>query len=210
MFRFDKAMKILIEDVVEHCAYFQHIKLDHVLISTKQAKAEGSEGTWAQLFPMRYKNGAVSGIEKFSGRVERYRMEPIFVDRKEIFYILYFFLPRFFNLSFIEKVTTIFHELYHISPDFNGDVRRFPGKNFMHGSSIDRYDSLMMALSKDYLFRTPNPEKSDFLRFGYKALNKRHGGVIFENHFPEPLPVYVAPVQSKRKKAARRPRRRKR
>jgi len=206
VFNFDKSMRVLLEDIVTHCAYFQHVDLDRLIISTKQSVSEGSEGTWAQVFPMRYKNGSLSGVERVGGREERYRMDQLFVDRRDILYILYFFSPRFFNLTFMEKVTTIFHELYHISPDFDGDLRRFPGKNYMHGGSIEKYDSLMAALSKDYLFRTEYPEKCDFLRFGYKALWTQYGGVL-ENHFPEPLPIYVGPARSKRK-AARNKRRR--
>ncbi|HLB58480.1 MAG TPA: hypothetical protein VJL87_00150, partial [Bdellovibrionota bacterium] len=194
MLYFDQAMKALVDDIILHCAYFQHIKLDKVLISTKPSKVPGSEGLWAQLFPMRYKNGAFSGVEREGSRLERYKMEPLVIDGKEIFYIIYFFAPRFHQIPFIEKMTTIFHELYHISPEFNGDVRRFPGKNYMHGTSMEKYDSLMMALAKDYLFRTQNLEKSDFLRFGYRALQKRYG-VVLESQFPEPFPLYVGSVQ---------------
>jgi hypothetical protein len=34
-----------------------------------------------------------------------------------------------------------FHELYHVSPAFDGDIRRF-GKNDAHGSSTKQYNAL--------------------------------------------------------------------
>ena len=53
----------------------------------------------------------------------------------EMMYILKFYLPRFQNESFEEKLTTIFHELWHISGDFNGDIRRHAGRCYVHTSS---------------------------------------------------------------------------
>jgi hypothetical protein len=204
MFNFGLAIEALIRDIIETCAYFKHIDLSKVIISTKSSLTPGTDGVFAQLFPLRYKNGACSGVERVGRRLERYRIDPVFRERKEILYILYFYIPRFLNLSFQEKMTTIFHELYHISTEFNGDVRRFPGKNFMHGNSIDKYDSLMAALSKDYLFRTSNGYKSDFLRFGSRSINKVYGKLL-HSRVPEPVSVYVGRVSSRR--VARRRRR---
>ena len=50
----------------------------------------------------------------------------------EMLYILKFYLPRFQNEPFEEKLTTIFHELWHISSDFNGDIRRHSGRCYVH------------------------------------------------------------------------------
>ncbi|OGQ37138.1 MAG: hypothetical protein A3F16_01665 [Deltaproteobacteria bacterium RIFCSPHIGHO2_12_FULL_43_9] len=198
MFSFDLAMQNLIEDIIENCAYFQHVDLGRVAISVKPSKVSGLDGVYAQIFPLRYKNGAFSGVEKVGNRLERYRVDPVYRGRREMLYILYFYLPRFFNLSFIEKMTTIFHELYHISPEFNGDLRRFPGKNFMHGVSVGKYDSLMTALAKDYLFRTSSLEKSDFLRFGSRSVEKRYGKLLY-SRLPEPSAFYVGRVHSKKR-----------
>lgn len=196
MLNFDLAMQNLIEDIVENCDYFNHVDLGRVIISAKSSKTSGLDGVYAQIFPLRYRNGAYSGIERIGKRLERYRMDPIYRERREMLYILYFYLPRFLNLSFLEKTTTIFHELYHISPEFNGDLRRFPGKNFMHGSSLGKYDSLMTALARDYLFRTSNLEKSDFLRFGSRSIQKRYGKLKY-TQIPEPSSTYVGRVHSR-------------
>lgn len=204
MFSFDLAMRDLISDIVENCLYFKHIDLGRVIISVKPSKASGLDGVYAQIFPLRCKNGALSEVERVGNRFERYRVTPIYRERKEMLYILYFYIPRFFNLSFLEKMTTIFHELYHISPEFNGDLRRFPGKNFMHGVSVEKYDSLMTALAKDYLFRTSNLDRSDFLRFGSRSVEKRYGRIHY-SQFPEPSSVYVGRVHSKKKSDKKRP-----
>ena len=42
---------------------------------------------------------------------------------QEMLYILSVYLPRFLDASFNEKLVTLLHELWHISPRFNGDTR---------------------------------------------------------------------------------------
>ena len=71
-------------------------------------------------------------------------------------------MPVFFNLSFKDKLTTIFHELYHISPRFDGDLRLFKGKAYKHGPSMEKYDKYMEYLVDKYLARTP--ESAEFLK----------------------------------------------
>lgn len=205
MLNLDLKIQNLLQDIIDHCTYFKHVDLTRVIISMKSSLTPGTDGVYAQLLPLRYKNGSYSGIERVGNRLERYKMEPIYRERREMFYILYFYMPRFMNLSFIEKMTTIFHELYHISPEFNGDIRRFPGKNYMHGASIDKFDSLMTALAKDYLFRTSNLDRSDFLRFGSRLLQKRYRKIVY-SQYPEPISSYVGRVQTR--KAARKNRKR--
>ena len=39
-----------------------------------------------------------------------------------------FYLPRFCDQSLDEKLSTVMHELWHISPAFDGDIRRLPGR----------------------------------------------------------------------------------
>jgi hypothetical protein len=80
-----------------------------------------------------------------------YSMPDVTYRGIDILYVIYFLVPRFLNLPFREKLITIFHELYHISPEFDGDIRRFPGKNYAHGSSRKRYNALMASFVEGYL-----------------------------------------------------------
>ena len=73
-------------------------------------------------------------------------------------YILTFYLPRFLDHSFREKLITVFHELYHISPAFNGDIRRMDGRYHVHTHSQQEYDREMDRLVEQYLRRSPPPE----------------------------------------------------
>jgi len=53
-----------------------------------------------------------------------------------------------------EKVKTIIHELYHVSESFDGDIRRFPGRNFAHSSRISTFDSISEKIAKEWLSKT--------------------------------------------------------
>ena len=82
-------------------------------------------------------------------------------------YIVYFLVPRFFNLPLREKLITIFHELYHVSPGFDGDIRRFPGRNYAHGASRKRYNAEMAGLVDGYL-RKNRPGRLIFLKVTWR------------------------------------------
>jgi len=74
-------------------------------------------------------------------------------------------------------VATVLHELYHISPLFNGDVRRFSGKNYAHGSSRKRYDDIINKFTGEYMNSTNHPELSTFLKYKYSELRRRNGAI---------------------------------
>ena len=42
-----------------------------------------------------------------------------------------------------ERLLTLVHELYHISPRCDGDLRRFKGRNHAHGHSRKAYDAML-------------------------------------------------------------------
>jgi hypothetical protein len=96
----------------------------------------------------------------------------------DILYVVYFLIPRFLNLSFREKLITLFHELYHISPEFNGDIRRFPGKNYAHGSSTKRYNAYMATLVDSYLEKLETKSLMAFLEGDMAAIRERYQAIV--------------------------------
>ena len=82
-------------------------------------------------------------------RTGGYTIQRLFDSKgQEFLYILTFYLPRFMDLSFREKLITVFHELWHISPQFDGDLRRHPGRCYAHTSSQKEYDAEMEVLQR--------------------------------------------------------------
>lgn len=119
-----------------------------------------------------------------------YRVQRYFVDGREILYLVTFCLPRFLNREFPDKLVTIFHELYHISPFFNGDLRRHPGHFQIHTKSQKEYDREMTELIKEYLHAGADQHRLAFLRLNYPQLIQRHQ-LIVGNCVPRPrlLPI---------------------
>ena len=69
--------------------------------------------------PLRFRNGLL--MRKRDGVA--YQVQRYVVDGKDMLYLVTFCLPRFLDQGFDDKFITLFHELYHISPSFEGDLR---------------------------------------------------------------------------------------
>ncbi len=94
-------------------------------------------------------------------RLYHYAMLPYHYEGREILYIIYFMLPRFQNLSFRDKLETLIHEIYHISPRCDGDLRRLKGRSHIHGNSIEEYDRNIRAITDRFLDSDPGFEEED-------------------------------------------------
>ncbi len=77
-----------------------------------------------------------------------------------------------------EKLITVFHELYHISPRFNGDIRRFSGACYMHTGSQKGYDQQMAIFAREYLEMQIPEDLLGFLRLSFAELQAQCGHVV--------------------------------
>ena len=124
-FNFSSHMTALCHDISERVDDLSHVRMERVAVSVAQTRSAAQYGMWASLTPLRFKDGATQTVRR--GRT--YKMPRIFKpDGTEALYILTFYLPRFLTLSFTDRIATVCHELFHISPYFDGDIRRFPGR----------------------------------------------------------------------------------
>jgi len=165
----------------------KHIDLSRVAISFCQARKAVPHGMYASLTPLRFTGGATETTRR--GR--RWRIQRL-VDPSghEMLYILNFYLPRFLDLSLSSKLTTILHELWHISPSFDGDLRRFGGRCFAHTGSQKRYDAHMKAMVDRWLAQNPPETLYEFLRYDYHGLTRRYGRVFgLRVRTPKLIPV---------------------
>jgi hypothetical protein len=166
-------MRRLCEDVAARCEALAHVCMPAVLLSFTPSRNRSQYGLQARVTPLRFRGGRLT---RRHGAVE-YQVQRFFVDGAEMLYVLTFCLPRFLDQPFEEKLVTVFHELYHMSPAFDGDLRRHPGRYAVHSHSKDRYDAHMAELVREYLDGHPEPGVFDFLRHGYQHLWDRHGGI---------------------------------
>ena len=174
-FDFTEAMRDVVTDMTMRLPELSHINPTLVAISFSQARTASQYGTFATLTPLRFADGA--RIKMRSG--QKWTMQQVRDHHgREMLYILTFYMPRFQNMSLDEKLTTIIHELYHISPKFNGDIRRFGGRCYAHSGSQKRYDALMAQLTRKWLMLGPPTTIYDFLHHDFPGLTQRYGQVI--------------------------------
>jgi hypothetical protein len=172
-FDFTEQMRALCDDIVVRSPRMRHIDMSRVAIAFARSRKDGPYGIWAALTPLRFASGALEEIR--DGR--RVTCQRLYGDGVEMLYILNFYLPRFLDLTMTEKLTTIFHELWHISPDFNGDLRRFPGRCYAHTHDERQYDATMNAMARQWLALAPPESLYTFLQCSFRELQQRYGTV---------------------------------
>lgn len=173
-FDFTARMRRLCNDVTANCPELGHIDTSAVLFTFTAARNRSAYGLQARVTPMRFRDGSLT--RRVGGTI--YQVQRYFVGGREILYLVTFCLPRFLDQSFEEKLVTVFHELYHISPNFDGDLRRHEGRYAVHSRSKRAYDERMAALARGYLAGHPDPDHWDFLRPRAARLLRDHGGVV--------------------------------
>lgn len=186
-FHFTRAVRAVCESMTERVPALAHIDMRRVAVGFCQARKRVPHGLQASLTPLRFENGARTTVER--GR--RYTCQSIFdPSGHEYLYLLNFYLPRFLNHSLGEKLTTIVHELWHVSEKFDGDLRRHAGRCYVHGPSQREFDRTASRLAAEWLASEPPAKLYAFLRLDFKQLNQQFGSVIGER-YPAPK---LAPV----------------
>ncbi len=174
-FDFTSRMRLLCADIVARTPDLAHVDLSRIALTFSQARKGVSWGMYASLTPLRFAGGSRTTIRR--GR--QYQVQPI-VDGsgREMLYLLSFYLPRFMNLEFREKLITIFHELWHIGPEFDGDLRRHEGRCFAHTHSQAEYDRQMGIIADRWLAQSPEPELWSFLQHDFSKLHTAAGPIF--------------------------------
>jgi len=173
-FDFCAAMRRFCDDVCQRHPEFRHIDMNRVAVTFAQTRSPVEWGMQARLTPMRFEQGATT--ERRDGRT--WTVQRLYHQGQEMLYILTFYLPRFLNQTYTEKLVTVFHELYHISPVFDGDIRRFEGNCYMHTHSQDSYDRQMEKFVRQYLRMKPPTGSRAFLRHDFHGLRRACGEVV--------------------------------
>lgn len=164
-----------------------HIDMQRVAVGFCQARKRVPHGLQASLTPLRFENGARTTIERGRRYVCQSILDP---NGQEYLYLLNFYLPRFLDHSLGEKLTTIVHELWHVSEQFDGDLRRHEGRCYVHGPSQREFDRTASRLAAQWLASDPPSELYAFLRLDFRELSRRFGRVVGQR-YPTPK---LAPV----------------
>jgi hypothetical protein len=173
-FDFCAHIRRLCSDIVQRCESLQHVDATRILFAVTQARSARTHGLQARVTPLRFRDGQLTRRR----RGVTYQVQRYFVGDHEYLYLVTFCLPRFLDQDFDDKFITIFHELFHISPEFNGDLRRHEGRYALHSHSQHIYDRHMAGLARTYLASGADPALHAFLRLNFAQLVERHGSVV--------------------------------
>jgi len=174
-FDFCEAMKRLCTDITHRVDVLGHIDMERVAVAFSQTRVATKHGLYASLTPLRFEAGSFETVK--GGR--RYRLPPVIDARGvELLYILRFYLPRFLELEFREKLITVVHELWHVNPNFDGDIRRFQGRCHVHTGSQKNYDRQMGVIVDAYLALKPPEELYAFLHLSSRQLHQVSGTIV--------------------------------
>lgn len=160
-FHYTDAVTLVLERIVAGSPLFRHVRLAEVAVGFAQTRKRSRHGMYAKLVAL-----AEPGGGECYFRARRVR------------YALYVYLPRFHDQSFEDKVLTLFHELFHVGPDFDGELRRMPGPNPYHGHSREAFDEGLRPHVKEWLDGHSSDPALDFLRTPLEALERAHGGIM--------------------------------
>ncbi len=179
-------LTLLIHEIVKETEEFKSFDVNKILICCSENRTTGKGGIYGKLLPMRFENG----VEIVRHKDLYYTIPKVKVNNIEMLYILYFYIPKFFDLSPEKKIHIIFHELYHINPDFNGDIRRMGKVKTMHGHSKKEYDKACIDEAEKFYCKIKETSFHAFLELNSIELKERFAALNYKK-MKKPKPVII-------------------
>ena len=170
-----------------------HVVPGQILHGVVQARNRSRYGVYAQCHGLRFRHGK---REQHNRDGTAWVWPDIRVGGRQVLYYISYFMPRFMDQPPRQRLHTLLHELYHIAPRFNGDLRRFAGRNEFHGNSRADFDGVVDDLLQEALVHL-DAERFPFLRLGFDELTARFGAVVgarLKNFSPRRVPAAEVPA----------------
>jgi predicted metallopeptidase len=139
-------LSLITHEMIIRTPEFRGYDINRMLICCASNRSDSRGGIYGKLVPLKFEGG--SDIINFHGRT--YTIPKIIHNNIEIRYLIYYYHPKFFDISAREKVNVMFHELYHISPDFNGDIRRMGKFKKAHGHSKKSIEEKYLVYAEEF------------------------------------------------------------
>jgi len=172
-FDFCVNMQRLVMDIAIRCEDFRHLHVPRILMSVTQARDSTLHGLQARVTPLRFLGGTLTKAR----RGVTYQIQRYYRGDHEYLYVMTFVLPRFLDQDFDHKLVTLFHELQHIGPAFDGDLRRHEGRYAYHSHCQRDYNNQVAQIAREYLQTRPDPSLLGFLRLNFAELQARHSSI---------------------------------
>lgn len=222
MINYTERIMLLMDDICRRTPRLSFIDLKEVLLFGRfgRSDAEGAFATCHCLTLPESEPGYYFWRDRSTGELTRRsewfvtKSPEVRVGTTRIKYLISFVLPRFCDQtlersrkadlyspgtpSWMAKLDTVVHELYHIDPEAAGirKLIRADGSDSPRSHGPEFYAEVADMVNA-YLATNPNPTLLDFLHHDFTTLNARYGGVVattFRN-FPSFPQRYMQPVE---------------
>ncbi len=159
-------VEALTADLCARIPSLAHIDARRVLVCLTRTRRRAAGGTFAKIVPMCFPDGT-----PYKRDGEALFVLPQFpTPVGDVRYLIYLFVPRFFEQPAERRLLTLIHELYHIAPAFDGTIRRFGTR--AHGNSREDYNARLEPLVQAYLASSPPAPLLAPLHHDLRALAK--------------------------------------
>ncbi len=152
--------------VCESISIFRLYDADRIRVSIAPSRTQSRYGVWAQVTSL--------------GEAQLNEL-----------YLMTFFFPRFFLLNSRERMETLVHELYHLHPQFDGRLRKFPRPHIYHGPTPSQFRRRVTGLTQEALNHLPSLNSHPLIC---------QGPDYFRNHSQKSITRKTAVRTSSRKK----------
>jgi hypothetical protein len=226
MINYTDRITLLMRDIVCRVPTLSFINVDELLVFARAGRsdAEGAFATCHCLSLPTSEPGYYFWRDRDTGRITRRsewfvtKSPVVTIAERQLKYLISFSLPRYCDQSldrsrkerfyrrmsdtWIAKLDTIIHELYHIDPEQKGIRRLDRGDGtFSSQCHSPQFFEQVAGMVGEYLDTRPDPFAYDFLKYDFAALETRYGGVMgtsfrtfpsFPQRFIEPLETQPA------------------
>jgi hypothetical protein len=202
MINYTERIALLMDDIVCRTPRLSFIRPEEVLVFGRSGRSD-AEGAYATCHCMTLPEsepGYYFWRDRATGELTRRsewfvtRSPEVRIGTTRIKYLISFVLPRFCDQtlersrkgalypgapSWLAKLDTIVHELYHIDPDSDGirKLVRADGSDSPHSHGPEFYEEVAEMVTA-YLASGPDPRRYDFLEHDFTGLHERFGGVV--------------------------------
>jgi hypothetical protein len=159
--------RALMKEICVAVPEFSRFDLSRVAVSVGTSRSQTKHGIWAYVTPLRYVGGGLyrKGLRRGVPGQYTYVLGDVDLEAPDApLYLITILVPRFFSLSFDERIETLVHELYHLHPEFRGDLRRFAKPHVHHGPTPAAYNRRVKELVDEALARNPFLAEHPLLR----------------------------------------------
>ena len=162
-------LTLIIHDIIKSTDEFKSFDINKILVCCASSRRDFKGAIYGKLQPLRFKDG--SEIIKHNNKY--YTIPKIVLNDIEILYVLYLYIPKFFDMTAKDKINVMFHELYHISPEFNGDIRRMSNIKSAHGHSKKSFEEKYIQYASTYFSKIHTTPFNGFLQMNFEEIEKQ-------------------------------------